>query len=287
MSAMIRHPIRALLLACVALAAAAPAGASLDGQAAGAAASSTYTDATGDSNGAPDITGADVSNDAAGVITMRIAIPNRAQLGSDDALGLWIDADANEFTGPFEYRIFKFSFGAFLDRWDGAAWQPMAPPGSLVIGWQSSQLVVAFNRADLGIGDSFGFSTAGVQFVGEDPSAWPWDDAPDSGSWSYTLDFAPTLGPAKVQPTRPRAGRLVSVAVPVTAGGKPVDAGTVKCTAVVGGKQLRVAARGLNGGTAGCAWRLPASAAGKTLRGQVSVTTTGGAATRSFSVKVR
>jgi hypothetical protein len=288
MSTRFKRPTRAVAIACVALATAVPAGAALQGQSTGAAASSTYSDPAGDANGAPDITEVAVSNDTAGTITMRIAVPDRPQLGVDDGMALWINADRNEFTGSFgdEYLLTKYAFGASFSRWDGSAWQSFAP-ASLVVRWEPSQLVVAVNRADLGIADAFDFGAGSILFAGDDPDAWPWDGAPDFGYWTYTIVLPPTLGPAKVQPARPKAGRLVSAAVPVTAGGTPVDAGTVKCTGAVGGKRLRAAASGLNGGTAGCAWRLPAGTAGKTLRGQVSVTTDGGSATRTFAVKVR
>ena len=283
MSARVRHSARAALT-CVAVAAVAAIG----GDARGAAASGTYGDPAGDAGEAPDITEVAVSNDAAGLITMRISVPNRPQLAVNDVVILWINADQNAGTGRFgdEDRLEKYGFGTFFERWDGAAWQPFTP-GSLVIRWEAGQLVVSVGRADLGIGGAFDFDAAGAQIAGEDPMAWPWDDAPDFGSWTYALVFSPTLGPAKLRPSPPKAGKLVSVAVPATSGGKPIDAGTVKCTATVGGKSIRASGSGLNGGTAGCAWKLPAKAKGKTLRGSVSVTTAGGTATRAFSAKVR
>jgi hypothetical protein len=207
MFARVRNPIRTLAVACVVLAAAAPAGAGLEDQARSAGASSTFNDAAGDAGAAPDITEVVVSNDAAGTVTMSIAVPGRPQLGFEEAMGVWINADRNE--------------------------------------------------------------------------------APDFGYWTYQLVFAPTLGAAKVLPARPKAGRLVSVAVPVLSGGKPVDTGTVKCAASIGTKRLTASTSGLNAGTAGCAWKLPAAAAGKTLRASVTVTTAGGTATKAFSVKVR
>jgi hypothetical protein len=284
MRARVRHPLRTVAFACLVLAAAAAAAPS----GAAVAVSGTFDDASGDAGAAPDITQVVVSNDAAGVITMRIAVPNRPQLGFNDGIILWINADQNAATGSFgdEYRLEKFAFGTFFLRWDGSAWQPFTP-GSLLVRWETGQLVVSAARADLGIGAAFDFDAAGVQVTGEDANAWPWDDAPDFGSWTYTIVFAPTLGPAKVQPARPKAGRLVSVSVPVQAGGASVDTGTVKCSATVGGKRVRTVASGLNAGAAGCSWRLPASTAGKTLRGAVTVVTAGGTATKTFSVKVR
>lgn len=288
MNVSVRPGLRTLALACLALAAAVPAGAAVDGRSGAAEASTTYGDPPGDANGAPDITEVTVSNDAAGLITMQISVPNRPQLAVNDVVILWINADQNAGTGGFgdEYRLEKYGFGTFFERWDGAAWQPFTP-GSLVVRWEAGQLVVSVGRADLGIGGAFDFDAAGAQITGEDPMAWPWDDAPDFGSWTYALVFSPTLGPAKLRPSPPKAGKLVSVAVPATSGGKPIDAGTVKCTATVGGKSIRASASGLSGGKAGCAWRLPATAAGKTFRGRITVTTAGGTATRAFSARVR
>ena len=99
MRARVRHSARAAL-ACVAVAASVSAGSAVAGQARGAAPVTSYNDASGDGNGAPDLTGVTVSNDAAGAITMRITVPNRPQLVSTDVIGVWIDADRNELTGP-------------------------------------------------------------------------------------------------------------------------------------------------------------------------------------------
>ena len=288
MFARVRNPIRTLAVACVVLAAAAPAGAGLEDQARSAAASSTFNDAAGDAGAAPDITEVVVSNDAAGTVTMSIAVPGRPQLGFEEAMGVWINADRSEATGRFgdDYRLLKFAFGSVFERWDGSDWQ-LFSPASLIVRWEGGRLVIIAGRADLGIADAFDFQAGAVLFAGDDPDGWPSDEAPDFGYWTYQLVFAPTLGAAKVLPARPKAGRLVSVAVPVLSGGKPVDTGTVKCAASIGTKRLTASTSGLNAGTAGCAWKLPAAAAGKTLRASVTVTTAGGTATKAFSVKVR
>jgi hypothetical protein len=289
-----KHRLVAALCAALSLgvlvvlvAAAVPAGAGLALSTSATAGPSTYDDPAGDGNGAPDVTRVLVSNDDAGTITMRLAVPDRQQLGQDDFVGLWIDADRNDATGQYgdEYRLLRFTFGTYFERWNGSDWDLYAAP-SLVIRWNPGELMLSAKRDDLGIEDAFDFDVESIVFAGEDPAAWPYDDAPDFGSWTYTMVFAPTLGRAKAQPARPKAGRLFSVAVPVLAGGKPVDSGTVKCIATVGGKRL-AAASGLNAGTAGCAWRIPANAAGKSFRGSMSVTTGGGTAKRSFSATVR
>lgn len=281
-------PQRLLAVAAVALAAAVPAGAGIAGSSRVSAAPTTYSDPAGDANGAPDITGVDVSNDNAGTITMRISVPDRPQLGVEDALLLWIDADRNDLTGRFgdEYRLLRFAFGAVLERWNGSAWESYAPP-SVVLRWETGQLVFAVKGSDLGIAEAFDFDLGSVTFAGDDPDAWPFDNAPDFGSWTYTILVAPTAGPSVLRPANPKAGGLLSVAVRVTANGKPVDAGTVKCGATLGGKRLAASGSGLSGGVAGCTWRLPRTAAGKTLRGSVTVTTAGGTASRTFSAKVR
>jgi len=65
-----------------------------------AAASSTYTDASGDAtNGGPDITTVAVSNDSSGKITFTVTIGNRPALTDVDAIQAFFDTDKNAGTG--------------------------------------------------------------------------------------------------------------------------------------------------------------------------------------------
>lgn len=76
---------------------------------------------------------------------------------------------------------------------------------------------------------------------------------------------AVTMSGLTVIPHRPKAGETLSSRVSVTKGGARLTAGHVFCSARLQGKRLQVLARTLRRGTARCAWRLPASAEGKTV----------------------
>lgn len=93
----------------------------------------------------------------------------------------------------------------------------------------------------------------------------------------------------RMSPARPRAGRLFSVQMRLirTDTGQLVRSGRVSCRATINRRAIRLASRGFRRGWARCAWRLPRSARGKTLRGSIRVRTLGVAVTRTFARRVR
>jgi hypothetical protein len=121
---------------------------------------------------------------------MRIETPNRAAQTQDDALGVYIDADANPSTGQngMDYRVGAFSGVIELNRWSGSVWDA-AGVASFTASW-SNGLTFSFKRADLGVDRSIRFWIYTV-FKGSSP-----DYAPDGASGSpymYTLDAAPLV----------------------------------------------------------------------------------------------
>ncbi len=68
--------------------------------------------------------------------------------------------------------------------------------------------------------------------------------------------------------------------------GAAVTSGKVACKAAVGGVAVRLESRGFSRGAAACAWAVPRTASGKTLRGSIAVTFAGKTASRSFVRKV-
>jgi len=79
---------------------------------------------------------------------------------------------------------------------------------------------------------------------------------------------------------------LATVRFVVTATGKPLTSGSVRCRAEIDGRRLRVLANVFAADTARCAWRIPGRAVGKTLTGVVAVQLDGTAATRLFVRRV-
>ena len=171
--------VLALAVAVVAVPAAAT-GALPSGKAAPAriaANSTTYTDSTGENPAAPDISTIVVSNNDAGLIQLRINIPNRPTLTRDMLIFLFVDSDANANTGDPEslgadYVLQLFEGEAALFKWDGTDFtrRPGDPPAtSLVFSYQAGA-TFSISAAELGNTTRFGFAAIAVSGITFDPT---------------------------------------------------------------------------------------------------------------------
>ena len=139
--------------------------------------STTYTDSTGESAAAPDISTIVVSNNDAGLVQLRINVPNRAALTRDMLLFLFVDSDANAATGDPEslgadYVIQIFEGEAALFKWDGTDFtrRPGDPPAtSLVFSYQGGA-TISISAAELGNTKRFGFAAIVVSGIVFDPA---------------------------------------------------------------------------------------------------------------------
>jgi hypothetical protein len=144
---------------------------------------------------------------------------------------------------------------------------------------------------------------------GNQPVGWIWDVVADSpgtyvlkadgessvsdpdvsdNSSSVTVIVEATIAAsaAKVTPSKPKAGSVISVRVDVTAAGNAVDPAGVSCAGTITGSKVRGTPRhGL--GRATCVYRTPKSAKGKVLRGVIAFTANGTKVSRRFAVKLR
>jgi hypothetical protein len=92
---------------------------------------------------------------------------------------------------------------------------------------------------------------------------------------------------AKVVPSRPKAGSVVTVRVAgIIAGGDPVQPTAASCSSRLGGKSLKGTARTVPGKVT-CAYRTPRSAKGKRLSGAVSFTAGQTKIRKGFAVRLR
>ncbi len=120
------------------------------------AAETTYTDPAGDSGSGPDITTVTVSNDEAGVVTVRIAV----SLEPSSAVAMGIDADRNSSTGDefgLEGMVGVVNVGGLvvaeaLDE-DGDELSGVAVPASFADG----VLEFSFPREAFSIDQAFAF----------------------------------------------------------------------------------------------------------------------------------
>jgi len=283
-------------------------------------ADSTFTDGTGDSGPAPDITQVVVSNDVAGVLTFRITtvapFPNNSIFFVD------IDADGNPGTGDHgtEYSIVGGLGGFGLEKWDGSTYQTVSA-SSLTMSISGNVIEAKVGRQDIGNVSRFAFGVYTVAFDDAD-NYLDEDDAPDGGSYAYVLalpqcangldddgdgkidakdlgcssqtdnlesDDPVTLkaGKATAAPAKPKAGGTVVISAPVTRveTGLGVTSGTASCVAHVGAKTLRAAGK-VSGGRGSCILSIPKTARGKTVSGTIVVTTLGHSTTAKFAFRV-
>ena len=191
-----RHPINrrgvarlavaALVVGCTAW----PATALASGQHAAklrvvSANSQTFTDPTGDSGNAPDVTTVTVSNDDNGQVTFAITLANRTAL-SDQDVGLVL-LDTNGDGSP------EFAFGFFngvsaIFSASGSSLTPITPAsfsGSFANGVQT----LSVNKADIGNPTQINFAIA----TSGDQGASVGETAPDSGAWNYQVIIAPPV----------------------------------------------------------------------------------------------
>jgi hypothetical protein len=159
---------------------------------AGASNSSTYDDAAGDALAeAPDLTSVEVSNDDAGTVVFRIAIPNRTGLEESDLLSVFVDADGRVGTGcargtfGAEYSLGTLGRRYVFGRCVSGIWNFASPPASFAGSFGDSTLTLRVNRRALGAARSLGFRIGGAA-LDEDAA---YDFAPDVGkpAWSYRV----------------------------------------------------------------------------------------------------
>ena len=280
-------------------------------------ADATFTDLTGDATGgAPDIAQVVVSNDSTGLLTFKVTTV--APIINNSLVGIDLDTDLAPANGP-EYALLAGLGGAGLLKWDGNAW--VDTNAAIVMTRSGNVIEFKVKRADLGDPTRFGFDVVTVLFDDADKLIGE-DAAPDGGEFTYTVvlpqcangkdddgdgkidaddlgcssstdnlesDDPVTLvmGKPSATPAKPKAGKAVSVSAAVTRveTGAGIPSGTVKCTGRVGAKALKGAGK-VAGGRAVCAFKVPATAKGKMLRGSITVTYLGKSKMAPFGFKV-
>jgi len=199
------------------------------------AGSSTFTDTPNDGNGGPDVGATTVSNDSAGRLTFGVGFSNRVQLGTNEGVGVAIDADRNASTGSapgqlgIDYLLFSYYTPdpfCGLFAWSNGQFN-LVSSSSLSCSHGQGVEVLSIDKADIA-------GTTAFRFFVESFSVQPdnnvlYDVAPDSvstssGLWEYgveapppplpqqtgVLDTASTEPPA--EPPQPVGRVLVQVA---------------------------------------------------------------------------
>jgi hypothetical protein len=281
-----------------------------------AAGTATFSDPTGDSGIAPDISGVTVSNDDGGLITFRITVTNRSSIGPDDAIAVPLGTDDPDLASGLRSDGMNFvlvldSSGPSLLAWDGEEMVGVDPaPGSLTGSFDAGAATITVRQEDLAPGFpdlsvpiELNFYALGIAFSGNDVLAQ--DDAPDGDAiWSYRLAEAlrVVLTGFNADRTVKAGGTLVALlGAAHTDTGVAVSSGKITCRARLGSKLLRGRARFITvvltspatgrvvrSPNATCSFKVPKqSSKGKTIRGSISLRESGVTLTRSFTTRVR
>jgi hypothetical protein len=264
--------------------------------------SQTFTDSTGEDPAAPDITSIVVSNDDAGLVTFKINISNRPALTTDMTVLMFLDTDKQATTGSpdfagADYAIELDPGSVGLFKWNGSDFVAAPSQSSVTYSYDATGATIRASAAELGATKAFNFLAAAISGITTDAAGNPdftnehVDPAPDAGHgvFSYQVLTKLTLS-VKAFTTSPKPAKsgkkfVASLAATESDTAGPVQAGTVACSATVGGKHLTATAHRVANGIATCSWSLPRNVKG-TLRGTVSLTVKGTTVVRTFAVKV-
>jgi hypothetical protein len=252
-------------------------------------ADASFTDATGDSKTAPDITAVTAAHDAAGNLTFTVRTTH-AQLSGDSLVDIAFDTDQNPDTGSngVEYFFFVHSSGWQFVRWDGTKFVPAAA-SSANGSYANGVATFKVSKADLGGVEKFTFWADSFQ-LDANGNLIAEDTAPE-GTDAYVYSLAPVALRASTPtavPAKPVAGKAFSVGTRVTRAdnGAALATGTVTCTVRVGTAPLRAVGT-MRNGVAVCAMKLPKTAKGKLVRVTVKVAFQGSSTTKSYSARAK
>ena len=262
----------------------------------------TFDDPVGDAPAAaPDITSVTVANDDHGLITFRIAVANRSELGPDDAIAVPF---ATDDVGRFGVRedganfilVLDGTSGPLLLRWNGDDMVDAAPrPASLTGSFAGGVATLTVGQEDLAPGFpdlslpvQLQFYALGIAFNGSNVVAE--DQVPNASDQllPYRLAEPRRSVVTYFRPPTAKAGAPVAVRLGAawSDSGRVFEPTKLICRAAVGRAPLRVA-RSRIAGYGSCSWSLPKSVRGKTLRGSITLVVAGSSVTRSFSTRVR
>jgi hypothetical protein len=273
-----------------------------------AANSQNYQDSSGENPAAPDITTLTVSNDDAGLVSFRVNVPNRPQLGQDMVIDLFVDTDNNPQTGSADfggadYVVELIQGEANLFKWDGTNFtRRFGDPSAISLSFTyQGGVTIRISAAELGNTKRFNFFVIVESGIVFDPTTGDpdfsnsvGDAAPGGGVGLYPYEVVvarPTLVVRSIKgtPAAPRAGQTFTLRM--VAARSDTNAvlrnGRVTCVGRAGSSRLRAQLARVQGGAATCTWQVPANAKGKTFRGAVTVVFEGLRASRSFSARIR
>lgn len=256
---------------------------------------SSFADSSADQDAAPDITSVRVSDAKDGWISFAISTPNYATLPGEAVLLLSLDLDNKAGTGDngAEGLITAIGGEVQLERWDAQAeaWVGDRLPTRLRVRNAGNVVTVDLHRSELVDAARFGFSVTSADLDLGSEAILGADFAPEDGTfWRYTLAnkaaFRLLAARPLGEPARPRAGRPFTISLPVSRSDtkRGITSGTVICNVTADGTKVRATGR-VRAGKGQCSLVVPTRAS--TIRGSLTVRSSGSSVTASFSFKTR
>ncbi|HEY8630640.1 MAG TPA: hypothetical protein VIL73_08910 [Gaiellaceae bacterium] len=253
--------------------------------------SGDYTDPSGDSGTAGDITSVTVAGDkASGQLLFRITGTNIAS-SETSPLFLDIDSDANPLTGDItdngsDYSFYVDNTSYFFAHWDGSNWVA-TPDLSVQVSGGTSQILISVNRSEIGNTSMFNFLSFTVNSTDR-----VFDLAPNQGAFNYSFDAnGPQIISVDVKKTPaagPKAGKrfvIVPTGLKLPPDGQLTPPAILptsySCTAKLGAKKLAT-------GTGVCSIAIPKKKAkGKRLTVLLTVNYQGATKVVPLTFKVK
>ena len=251
----------------------------------------TYTDPTGDSGTAADISTLSATNDDHGLYTLTIGFAT-PYTGTDD-IAVFVDSDKNSATGDPTFAgadyLLLDDYGSHtydLASWQNNDWgEASHPTMGVVVASDNMSVTFTINKSDLG--NSTGFNFFVVTTDGQSSDTGHYDDAPSgTGLFAYDLQtvFSLSTGTFRDGPAKAGGTWTVSANAVRSDNGQPVTSGaSVVCSAKEGSKKLSLVSSSFGSSGAVCTFRLPKKPKHATVRATVKISDNGQSTTKSFT----
>jgi hypothetical protein len=259
-----------------------------------------FADPGGDQDAAPDVTSVRVSDTKNGWISFAITTANYSASPGESVLIVTIDRDNRSRTGDSGADVRITSVGGLsgdeqVEQWDpaGGVWRQVTQPTRVRSRHAGDVTTIEIHRDELEQTRSFGFGITAIDFNVAAELVLGVDFAPEGRAYfrySMVNKAALVLTATRLyaSPARPRAGRpfAVNLAVRRSDTSRSITSGNVVCRAALDGRALSGQGR-VVGGAGRCSFVLPQTAAGKRLRGTITVRVAGKSVAAGFAYVVR
>ena len=203
------------------------------------------------------------------------------------------DTDQNPGTGDtannaggIDNAIWVFQERVAVARWTGTDWSTAIPqPANPTYTYANGVLTFTVAPANVGVTNGFNF------WIGSYGAAEnTFDPAPEFGTWNYqVVAGAPKLVFGGIAVLKAVAGKQFVVAMKVTRAdsGAAVTTGNVACKAAIAGIGAVKGTGVFVKDAAGCVFKIPKTAKGKTIKGTITVGFQGATLGKPFSAKIK